>query len=102
MGAFARSVRHVPNLQPPNEPWGISDLRDVVGLNRPLNERVSDQADTVRYHADPPVIFKGIAEHTDLAVWSTQEPDGPSLIAHWSAYSTCRGAQGKSGSAVQS
>jgi hypothetical protein len=39
-----------------------------VGLNRAINERLSDQADTVRYHADPPVIFKGVAEHTDLAV----------------------------------
>jgi hypothetical protein len=29
---------------------------------------MSDQADVIRYHADPPVIFRGITEHTDLAV----------------------------------
>ncbi len=56
------------NLQPPNEGWGVSDLRDVLPLNRALNERMSDQADLIRYHADPPVVFKGVSEHTDLAV----------------------------------
>ena len=35
---------------------------------RELNERMSDQADVIRYHADPPVIFRGVTEHTDLAV----------------------------------
>jgi hypothetical protein len=59
---------HVPNLQPPNENWGVSDLRDLIGLNRALNERMSDQADLIRYHADPPVIFRGVNEHTDLVV----------------------------------
>jgi hypothetical protein len=59
---------HVPNLQPPNEAWGVSDLRDVMGLNRALNARMSDQADVIRYHADPPVVFRGITEHTDLAM----------------------------------
>jgi hypothetical protein len=59
---------HVANLQPPNEYWGVSDLRDVIGLNRALNERMSDQADLIRYHADPPVVFRGVSEHTDLAV----------------------------------
>jgi hypothetical protein len=46
----------------------VSDLRDVLGLNRALNERLSDQADLIRYHADPPVVFTGVSEHTDLAV----------------------------------
>lgn len=59
---------HVPNLPGANEVWGISDLRDLANLNRAYNERLSDQSDTIRYHADPPVIFKGVNEHTDLAV----------------------------------
>jgi hypothetical protein len=59
---------HVGNLRPPNSFWGVSDLRDVIPLNRELDERVSDQADVIRYHADPPVIFKGVDEHSDLAV----------------------------------
>jgi hypothetical protein len=48
---------HLANLQPPNEHWGVSDLRDGLGLNRSLHERLSDQA-------DPPVVFKSVAEHT--------------------------------------
>lgn len=59
---------HVPNLAPPGSTFGLSELEDVIPLNRELEERLSDQADTIRYHADPPVIFKGVREHTDLAV----------------------------------
>jgi hypothetical protein len=59
---------HVPNLQPPNTPWGVSDLVDVIPLNRELDERMSDQADLIRYHADPPVVFRGVERHSDLAV----------------------------------
>jgi hypothetical protein len=43
---------------------GVSDLRDPIGLNRALNERMSDQADLIRCHADPPVMFRGVSEHT--------------------------------------
>jgi hypothetical protein len=35
---------------------------------------MSDQADVTCYHADPPVVFKGVADHSDLAVWSTRVP----------------------------
>jgi Phage portal protein, SPP1 Gp6-like/Domain of unknown function (DUF4055) len=59
---------HVPNLQPPNSRWGQSDLLDLIPLNRELNERMSDQADVIRYHADPPVVFRGVEEHSDLPV----------------------------------
>ena len=59
---------HVPNLAPPSSCYGLSELEDVIPLNRELDERLSDQADVIRYHADPPVIFRGVREHSDLAV----------------------------------
>ncbi|HZT08586.1 MAG TPA: phage portal protein [Chloroflexota bacterium] len=59
---------HVANLQPPNSAWGVSDLAQLIALNRELDERMSDQADLIRYHADPPVVFRGIEEHSDLPV----------------------------------
>ncbi|HLH26229.1 MAG TPA: phage portal protein [Chloroflexota bacterium] len=59
---------HVPNLPGPNEFWGRSDLADVIPLNRELNERLSDQADVIRYHADPPVVFRGVEDHDAIAV----------------------------------
>ena len=49
----------------------LSSRRAQAGASFELwvgNERVSDQADTIRYHADPRVVFKGVSEHTDLAV----------------------------------
>jgi hypothetical protein len=59
---------HVPNLPGPNEFWGRSDLVDVIPLNRELNERMSDQADVIRYHADPPVVFRGVEAHDSPTV----------------------------------
>jgi hypothetical protein len=59
---------HVPNLPEPNQAWGRSDLVDVIPLNRELNERISDQADIIRYHADPPVVFTGVESHDSLTV----------------------------------
>jgi len=59
---------HIPNARPANEFWGVSDLKDVIPLNRELNERMSDMADVIRFHSDPPVIFKGVTEHSSLAV----------------------------------
>lgn len=59
---------HVPNLPLANEPWGQSDLVDVIPINREIDERVSDQADVIRFHADPPIVFRGVTDHADLAV----------------------------------
>ncbi len=59
---------HVPNLPLANEPWGVSDLVDMIPINREINERVSDQADVIRFHADPPIVFRGVTDHADLAV----------------------------------
>lgn len=59
---------HVPNLPLANEPWGQSDLVDVIPINREINDRVSDQADVIRFHADPPIVFRGVSDHADLAV----------------------------------
>jgi hypothetical protein len=59
---------HVGNLAPANSTWGISDLEDVIPLNQEIDRRLSDQSDVIAYHADPPVVFKGVRQHTDLPV----------------------------------
>ena len=76
---------HIPNARPANQFWGVSDLKDLIPLNRELNERMSDMADIIRFHADPPVVFKGITEHTSLAVgpgtvWDVPEGAEVSLL----------------------
>ena len=68
LGCICPLDAHVPNLQPANRAWGVSDLADVVAINRELNERTSDQADIIRFHADPPIVFKGVSDHSDLVV----------------------------------
>jgi hypothetical protein len=59
---------HVANEPAPGSFWGRSDLADVVPLNRELDERFSDQADVIRFHADPPIIFRGVEDHDSLTV----------------------------------
>ena len=39
----------------------------MLGLKGALDARRSDQGDQIRYHADPPVVFKGVTDHSDLA-----------------------------------
>jgi len=36
----------------------------VSGLNWALNEQLSDEADAIRYLADPPVVFQGTRKRT--------------------------------------
>jgi SPP1 family phage portal protein len=61
-------VIHIPNLQPANQWFGISDLEDLIPLNREYGLRLSDQSDTIHYHADPPVVFTGVEEHSNIPV----------------------------------
>jgi hypothetical protein len=69
---------HVPNLPLANDSWGQSDLVDVIPINREIDERVSDVADVIRFHADPPIVFRGVTEHADLAVGPGTVWDVPS------------------------
>jgi len=59
---------HIANEPVPGSFWGRSDLADVVALNRELDERFSDQADVIRFHADPPIVFRGVEDHDSLTV----------------------------------
>ena len=63
-----------PDLRPPNESWGVGDIRELVNVNPVLSQWLSGPADPIHYHTDPPVVFKGASEHLDLAVRSTPMP----------------------------
>jgi hypothetical protein len=86
---------HVPNLPLANEPWGVSDLVDMIPINREINERVSDQADVIRFHADPPIVFRGVTDHADLAVGPGTVWDIPSdadvKLLEWHGQSVAAG-----------
>jgi hypothetical protein len=44
---------HIPNYPLSGEFYGISDLVDIMGLNRELNEKFTDISDIINYHASP-------------------------------------------------
>lgn len=52
-------IVHVPNFLLAGEFYGISDLADVVELQRLFNEKTTDVSDVIAYHGSPVTIVKG-------------------------------------------
>jgi hypothetical protein len=50
---------HIPNYPLSGEYYGISDLVDIMDLNREMNEKATDISDIVNYHASPQTIIYG-------------------------------------------
>lgn len=43
-------VAFAPNNQVSGSPWGLSDIHDVISLNREYNEKATDISDIINYH----------------------------------------------------
>ncbi|WP_020142220.1 phage portal protein [Terracoccus sp. 273MFTsu3.1] len=52
-------IAFTPNFRVSGSPWGLSDIGDIIGLNREFNEKASDISDIINYHAAPVTIIKG-------------------------------------------
>jgi hypothetical protein len=52
-------IAFCPNFRVSGSPWGLSDIGDIIGLNREFNEKASDISDIINYHAAPVTIIKG-------------------------------------------
>jgi hypothetical protein len=52
-------IVHIPNYPLSGEYYGISDLVDIMDLNREMNEKATDISDIVNYHASPQTIIYG-------------------------------------------
>jgi hypothetical protein len=52
-------VIHIANTPVSSSPWGLSDVGDIVSLNRTYNELFTDIMDIVNYHAAPVTIITG-------------------------------------------
>jgi len=52
-------IVHIPNTLISSSPWGLSDVQDILLLNRQYNEISTDIADIINYHAAPVTIITG-------------------------------------------
>lgn len=72
-------IVHIANHPASGSPWGMSDVQDLITLNRQYNETATDIADIVNYHAAPITVVIG-AKPTQLEkgtnrVWSIGNKD---------------------------
>ncbi len=52
-------IVHIANKQASASPWGLSDVIDVIPLNRQYNELATDIQDIINYHAAPVTVITG-------------------------------------------
>jgi hypothetical protein len=52
-------VAFCPNFPVASSPWGLSDIQDIIGLNREYNEKATEISDIINYHASPVTVIIG-------------------------------------------
>jgi Phage portal protein, SPP1 Gp6-like len=52
-------ISHIQNVPVSGSPWGLSDIGDIISLNREYNEKATDISDIINYHAAPVTIITG-------------------------------------------
>ena len=52
-------IAHCANIPVAGSPWGLSDVADIIGLNREYNEKALEISDIVNYHAAPITVITG-------------------------------------------
>ncbi|WP_019629562.1 phage portal protein [Actinomadura atramentaria] len=52
-------IVHIPNIPVAGSPWGLSDIHDIIPLNREYNEKATNISDIINYHASPVTIITG-------------------------------------------
>jgi hypothetical protein len=52
-------IVHCTNIPVASSPWGLSDIQDIVGLNREFNEKATEVSDIINYHAAPVTVVTG-------------------------------------------
>lgn len=52
-------IVHIANMPVQGSPWGLSDIDDVIPLNREYNEKATEVSDILNYHASPVTVITG-------------------------------------------
>lgn len=70
-------IIHIPNVQLAGEFYGISDLVDLLELQKMYNEKMTDASDVIDYHASPITIVEGMStkklERGAHRMWGTKK-----------------------------
>lgn len=72
-------VVHIANRIASASPWGLSDIMDVISLNRDFNEKATDLSDIINYYTAPVTVITG-AKPSNLErgaknIWAIQSKD---------------------------
>lgn len=72
-------VVHIANKPVAASPWGLSDVNDIIPLNRTFNELATDILDIINYHVAPITIITGAkASNLEMGankVWALPQKD---------------------------
>jgi hypothetical protein len=52
-------VVHIANAPAAGSPWGLSDVWELIPLNREYNEKATEISDIINYHASPITVITG-------------------------------------------
>lgn len=52
-------IAHAANIPVSGSPWGLSDINDLIPLNREFNEKAVELSDIINYHAAPITVISG-------------------------------------------
>jgi hypothetical protein len=72
-------VVHIANKPVAASPWGLSDVIDVIPLNRTFNELATDILDIINYHVAPVTVITGAKanslEKGAAKIWAIPQKD---------------------------
>jgi len=73
------AVAFCPNYVVASSPWGLSDITDIIPLNREYNEKATEISDIINYHASPVTVITGAKasnlEKGPRKVWAVTNKD---------------------------
>lgn len=72
-------VVHIANKPAASSPWGLSDIQNIISLNREYNEKATEVSDIINYHVAPVTVVTG-AKASNLErgankMWGILQPD---------------------------
>lgn len=80
---------HIPNKWECYEPWGASDLKDLIPLQEEFNVATSDEAKVVKLFADPKIVGKNLTDkdirylkRTKGSLWALRRDGDLKFLQH--------------------